>query len=176
MNRMYRCGQTNHTDLKKQVNNLRGTAEYQFLAKQIKDLAGDRRVIFSPSKGNWGDGLINYGTRQFFAFFGIDFEELNKSSLQTDLNEEKFRDEVVVIGGGGAWSRNFNGARRITEQISEQAKSVVVLPTTYDLAAVDADNVVYFARDRYNSCDKVPHAFFCHDMAFLLIWLFRPRV
>lgn len=128
-------------------------------------MAGDRRVIFSPSKGNWGDGLINYGTRQFFAFFGIEFEELNKSSLQTDLNEEKFRDEVVVLGGGGAWSRNFNGARRVTEQIAEQAKSVVVLPTTYDLAAVDADNVVYFARDRYNSCDKVPHAFFCHDMA-----------
>ena len=151
---------------KNQVKNLRGATEYQFLAKLIKDLAGDRRVIFSPSKGNWGDGLINYGTRQFFAFFGIGFEELNKSSIQTDLNEGRFRDEVVVIGGGGAWSRNFNGARRVTEQISEQAKSVVVLPTTYDLAAVDADNVVYFARDRYNSCDKVPHAFFCHDMAF----------
>lgn len=151
---------------KREIKNLRSAKEYQILASQIKELARGSRVIFSPSKGNWGDGLINFGTRQFFDIFGIEFEEVNKSSLDGDLSEGRFRDEVVVMGGGGAWSRNFNAARRATQQIAKQAKSVVVLPTTYDLAAVDAENVVYFARDRWGSLRNVADAYFCHDMAF----------
>lgn len=155
------------TSLKQsQLKNLRGAKEYHDLASRIKNLAGSSRVIFSPSKGNWGDGLINYGTRQFFDFFDIAFDEANKSSIGEDLAKGRFRNEVVVMGGGGAWSRNFSAAKQVTGQIAEQAKWVLVLPTTYDLGAVDASNIVYFARDRFSSFHNVSEANFCHDMAF----------
>mgnify|MGYP001941424970 CR=1 FL=1 len=149
----------------RKVKNLREDPVFEALASRISHLAGRRKIIFSPSKGNWGDGLINFGTRQFFEEFQIKFIEQNKSSIEHDLERQIFRDEIVVIGGGGAWCRNFNSSRKITERIADQAEAVIVLPTTYDLGPVEAENVQYFARDYFSSSSQIPDAEFCHDMA-----------
>lgn len=150
------------------LNNLSNASEFLRLAKTIIDYSNFGSLVFSPAKGNWGDGLINIGTRQFLKALGLPVTERNKSTLQDDLAAGFFKDKVVLMGGGGAWSRNFNNARKFTEQIAQQAKHVVVLPTTFDLPAVEARNVTYFARDRYSSIKTIPSASFCHDMAFFI--------
>lgn len=152
--------------LRRKADNLRGAPEYDVLAERILELAKGRNVLFSPAKGNWGDGLINFGTRQFFDHYQIEFTELNKSTIDQDLKNQVFQGEIVVMGGGGAWCRNFNSSRRLTQEIAKQAETVIVLPTTYDLEPVDALNVCYFARDTYGSISRIPDAEFCHDMGF----------
>lgn len=148
------------------IENLRHDASYDEMAKAIRRIAGRQPLIFSPSTGNWGDGLINFGSRQFLEHYRFAYQEVHKSSTDEALASGTFRDQVVVLGGGGAWSRNFSLARSYAEKISRQAKEVIVLPTTYDLKPLSAPNVTYFARDRYTSMTVNPSAQFAHDMAF----------
>lgn len=148
------------------ISNLRKDAAYQRLADTIARLARGRKFLYSPATGNWGDGLINFGTRQFLEWAGLEYTEVHKNDTRKALADGVFKNAVVLMGGGGAWSRNFSRARNVTAEIADVARHVVVLPTTYDLPAVDARNVTYFARDYVTSLEVIPAAMFCHDMAF----------
>ncbi|OFL19369.1 glycosyltransferase family 2 protein [Corynebacterium sp. HMSC062A03] len=150
------------------LNNLSSTPEFAKLAETIIHYSEVGQLVFSPAKGNWGDGLINIGTRQFLDSLELPFHERNKSSIETDLQSGYFEEKVVLMGGGGAWSRNFSNARKFTDQIARQAKHVIVLPTTFDLPPVEPNNVTYFARDKFTSLDTNPQAVFCHDMALFI--------
>ena len=150
------------------LDNLSKTPEFSRLADTIARYSELGPIVFSPAKGNWGDGLINIGTRQFLESLGLPYEERNKSDLEGDLRSGYFDEKVVLMGGGGAWSRNFNNARKFTDQIARQAKHVIVLPTTFDLPPVEPKNVTYFARDRFTSLKVNPQADFCHDMALFI--------
>lgn len=156
------------SDRKGSLNNLSSSREFTQLADTVLRLAETGPIVFSPAKGNWGDGLINIGTRQFLETLGIPFTERNKNSIETDLNSGFFKNKVVLMGGGGAWSRNFNNARKFSDQVAEQAKHVLVLPTTFDLPPLDKSNITYFARDKFSSLKTIPEAKFCHDMAFFI--------
>lgn len=148
------------------IRNLRNDECYSKMASLLLEVGEGSEVVFSPARGNWGDGLINFGTRQFLDHFNIRYSEVHKQATNERLREGYFSDKLVVIGGGGAWSRNFALSRQQAELIAGQAKHVVVLPTTFDLPALESSNVTYFARDTYNSLTNVPGAEFCHDMAF----------
>ena len=150
------------------LNNLSSSPEFARLAGVISHYSELGQLVFSPAKGNWGDGLINIGTRQFLRVLGLSVIERNKSTLEADLLNGYFIDKVVLMGGGGAWSRNFSNARKFTEQIALQAKHVIVLPTTFDLPQVKPQNITYFARDKFSSLKANPQADFCHDMAFFV--------
>lgn len=123
-------------------------------------------VIFSPATGNWGDGLINYGSRQFFDFYKINYKEIHKKETTDALNKNEFNNKVVVIGGGGAWCKNFSSTKSITKKIATVARKVIVLPTTYELLGLESENVIYFSRDKFGSKENIKESFFCHDMAF----------
>lgn len=98
---------------------------------------------------------------------GLEFEECHKRDTKSALERGDFTGSVVLIGGSGAWSRNFRLSRDIALQISSQADHVIVLPTTFDLGPLGSDNsnITYFARDSRTSIANVPQAEFCHDMA-----------
>ncbi len=152
----------------KPVKNLRSAACFSNLVETIVSIANERRIIFSPARGNWGDGLINYGTRQLLDSNNVAYEECHKKDTLSALSRGDFSNSVVLIGGGGAWSRNFRLSREVTEQVAQQAHHVIVLPTTYDLPRLDGRfaNITYFARDKQASISNIDTAIFCHDMAF----------
>lgn len=152
------------------IKNLRGSDEYAFLAKTIQEKSANREIHFCASPGNYGDALINVGTRQFFDDFEIEFEEFNRIDL-IKMIEENHKDPIeklLVVGGGGGWSRNFSSTKTFTELVASTYHQVVVLPTTFELPAADSQNILYFARDNKTSLETIPEATFCHDMAFYL--------
>ncbi|WP_044494289.1 hypothetical protein, partial [Nesterenkonia massiliensis] len=60
------------------MKNLRESPEFFELASKIMARADGRSIVFSAARGNWGDGLINYGTRQFLEYYHIPYEEVHK--------------------------------------------------------------------------------------------------
>ncbi|SMY02845.1 polysaccharide pyruvyl transferase family protein [Brevibacterium aurantiacum] len=152
----------------KTITGLRTDSCYTTLADTIKGLSDGRRIVFSPARGNWGDGLINYGTRQFLADHDLEVEECHKRDTLTALKSGALTGSVVLVGGSGAWSRNFQLSRDTAQNVAEQADHVIVLPTSYELSSLGDHygNVTYFARDNVSSMSNVPQAQFCHDMAF----------
>lgn len=73
---------------------------------------------------------------------------------------------MVIVGGGGAWCKNFSSTHQLVSKIHSLAAHVVVLPTTYELGRVEASNVTYFTRDNFLSKNTISESHFCHDMAF----------
>lgn len=138
------------------------------LAETIKEISHGEEVIFSPTRGDWGDGLNNYGTRQFLDYFEIPYQEINKQNLEKDIADGLYTGRHVVVGGSGGWSQSFNGARKATELIAQAARSVIVLPSTYNMPPLDGDHIRYFARDRFGSLEAIPEATFCHDLSFFI--------
>lgn len=149
---------------------LRNAEEFNILEEKINEKAQGRRCVFVASPGNFGDALINIGSRQFFDDRGIAVEELSRkkfaAALQSDPSE--FLDAVVIVGGGGGWSRTFGSTKHFVDSISRNCWFVIVLPTTFELAPPTGHNVLTFARDRSVSMNANPGAIFCHDMAFYL--------
>lgn len=149
---------------------LRTASEFDTLATKIQEKALGRRCVFVASPGNFGDALINIGSRQFFDDRGISVEEFSReefiSALQSDSTT--FLDAVVIIGGGGGWSHTFGSTKHFVDSISDRCWFVVVLPTTFELDPPEGHNVLAFARDRGVSLNANPKAIFCHDMAFYL--------
>jgi CDP-glycerol glycerophosphotransferase len=153
--------------------NLRTSPEFQALADSIAHLSKNRKIYFVPSPGNWGDALINAGTHQFFDFFDFKYEVILRSELMTKLTqvpEVDVLDALIIVGGGGGWCETWSSTRSFVHEISLRVTKVVVLPTTYDLEAIEGtgENVVFFARDMTLSRSRIAQAKFCHDMAFFL--------
>jgi len=134
------------------------------LANTILEVCeGAKKVYYMANPGNWGDGLIREGAIRFFEDYNIRYEEIEGSKLIDLLN----KDCVLIYGGGGAWCTHWNSAPKIVAAVAPYLKNIIVLPSTYQLYS-NVANVIYFARDRYESMEVMPHARFCHDMAFYL--------
>lgn len=152
----------------RRLKNLRGAPEFAALAELIRERSHGRHVLFVPAAGNWGDGLINVGSRQFLSHHALAHEEvLRRDALAvTTEHAEAGRRVLVIVGGGGAWCKNFSSTRELVERLGVVADHVLVLPTTFELPRSRHDNVTYVARDRFLSSETVPESHFCHDMAF----------
>lgn len=142
--------------------------DFDFLAKTIVDFADNKPLYYIPNKGNFGDGLIRYGTLRFFEFYGIKVKEI---PFTTELKKQKllwpsFRKGKVLFGGGGAWCNFWEGGYK-TSQLIQEKMPLLVLPSSYEKTYTLPDTV-FFARDKYESLQNMPDAKFCHDMAFFI--------
>lgn len=136
----------------------------QNICSRIENRLGDNESVdFYPNPGNWGDSLINAGTREFFRRSGIGFRERERGELETAGGDSG--EKVAVVGGGGGWCRNWGSTPTFLSEVSAKYRQVILLPTSFerDFANLDLDNVVYFSRDRGATPDG---ALFCPDMAF----------
>ncbi len=143
------------------------------LAEDIKRQAGDRRIVYIPNAGNWGDGLIRHATRQFFSDYAIEVSELSLSHrwgrlhlmpwLLPGLVERYF----FIYGGGGAWCETYPGGMRLVRYLLRFTEHVLVLPSTYEIG-LPGERGTFYSRGRRESLQTMPEARFCHDMALYL--------
>lgn len=146
------------------ATSLRHSSEFERLAETIRATAGGEPVDFFASPGNWGDSLLNEGSRQFFDHFGITYHERRRADLHDDTISHT---SMAVVGGGGGWNRNWSSTPDFTVEACQLYASVLVLPSTYDpalLAREGLDEVTLVSRARIDD-DTI---MFCHDMAFFL--------
>ena len=156
--------------LDKRTDSLRNSPEFSNLAKLILDFAQSNEILYCPSPGNWGDALINLGTKQFLDFYGIKHTEATRQQISDEFHDDtKLNEKVLIVGGGGGWCENWPTTRSFVEEMSNLFKNVVVLPTTFELPLLaQANNVIYFSRGRLGQVPSTPHTIFCHDMAFFI--------
>ena len=127
----------------------------------LKETKG-KKVYYLANPGNWGDGLIRFGTKLFFAEIGLIYKEL--SPKRSDWIVPFMKGGVVIYGGGGAWCKNWQNT--YVEKLSKRFK-VIVLPSTYE-SKIKLKNTIFFARDKYESLKNIPTPYFTHDMAFYI--------
>lgn len=140
--------------------------EFDALAAHLTRISGRQRLVFCPSPGNWGDAIINAGTRRFLRRYNFSFEEVSRSHL---VKHSELSDAHVLIGGGGGWCEFWHTTPELVEKIALRTRHMTVLPTTFGLVPNKptlAGNVTLFARDTQYSLKQQPTARFCHDMAF----------
>lgn len=134
------------------------------ICSSVDASAGKHQAVdFYWNPGNWGDSLINAGTRHFFESSGIAFVERARSDL--DRVGRSAEGKVAVVGGGGGWCRNWGSTPVFLAEVAAKYGEVILLPTTFErnFSDLNLGNVAYFSRDREATPDG---ALFCPDMAF----------
>ena len=147
---------------------------FQDLEKVLKEICKGRPVYYIPNPGNWGDGLIRYGTLKFFKKINLDFKEVSIKELnhiESETNHKSWfpvfqKKPVVIYGGGGAWCKLWNHSTKYINKLQNKY-NVIVLPSTYESTYV-SHNTIFFTRDKFESKQNMPQATFCHDMAFYI--------
>ena len=137
---------------------------YVSLATKIKELCGQDSVYYLPNPGNWGDGLIRYGTLKFFRDINLEYKEL--TFKKKDWFFPCINGGTIIYGGGGAWCKYWRHSELYARRISKRFK-LIVLPSTYE-HSFSIPNTTFFRRDQYESKQNMPHSFFSHDMAFYI--------
>lgn len=138
------------------------------LAANIIASAQGRKIIYIPNPGNFGDGLIRYGTKQLFLDHQIENDEINirYSHVKFQLTPYLLKNKkyYFVYGGGGAWSEAYGFAKNTVKYIDRFTKDYTVLPSTYALPDMPEKGTLY-RRDNAESTKFAPNSAFCHDMA-----------
>lgn len=139
--------------------------QFKELARHIRSI-GDEPIVFIPSPGNWGDSLINAGTREFLRDFEIPYMERKRTEAH-DVRNLKFKH--ILIGGGGGWCRFWHSTPEYVMAILPKAMHVTVLPTSIGDAPkqpTPVDSLSIFSRGTTGlECAKY-NLKYCHDMAF----------
>jgi hypothetical protein len=149
---------------------LRDDAAFTFLGNTLLETVGGSEAVYCPSPGNWGDALINYGTRQFFDRLGFSHRVATRDDVlkEVETNSRQTGLSTLIIGGGGGWCKNWSSTREFVQLCAPSFRKVVVLPTTYELPLVtEQSNVIYFSRE-YVIGSAYSQKHFCHDMAFYI--------
>jgi len=137
------------------------------LKEILKAECGHGNVYYLPNTGNWGDGLIRYGTLKFLNDININFKELKKfKRFKRDWFFPSLRGGTVIYGGGGSWCKLWNKSNDKVKRLNQKFK-VIVLPSTYELT-YSIPGIRFFCRDMFESKQNMPNATFCHDMAFYI--------
>ncbi|MET3794134.1 hypothetical protein [Aquamicrobium terrae] len=154
--------------------------EFQCLFDDINLLSKGKGLYYFHNYGNWGDSVIRQGFLDFADFYGLGYRNYIRRGLkrrrtrlgqiQNKILSEYHRfASVLIYGGGGGWCRNWNTSISEVEYASRAFNKVIVLPSTYEFPpSRKYDNVVFYARDRFESQRVVSDSKFCHDMAFFL--------
>jgi hypothetical protein len=152
------------------------------LASLLRNRAAGKRVVFLQTDGNFGDGLIRFGTECFFEDLGLNVTVLDMGSrwdkvagLITGLVDRTKNQVLFVYSGGGGWARVCTVALRNVRRQLRVSPDVIVLPSTVELFDLDPAPTL-FVRDRFESQQALPNAPFCHDMAFYLALIDPGRV
>ena len=136
-------------------------------------------VHFIRNHGNFGDALIRYGTERFFEDIGARVTKLDTMPFtrkaKYTLIAKCLQSHVpgplrthMVYSGSGGWYEAYSTAPTNAQLCSKFARDLLILPTTYSGDFERLENVDYWARDQFESLEAMPHATFCHDMAFYL--------
>lgn len=149
--------------------NLRHDPAFDALDQTIRETTAlfGTELIFVPSPGNWGDALINEGSRQFFRHRGHSVREVRRAEVLELAAVRDLRTSTVIVGGGGGWCHNFPTTRAFVDELRRHVGAIIILPTTYELPLLDPQGtgVRYFTREQSLTRDDVD---FCHDMAFYI--------
>ena len=138
--------------------------EYAVIEKVLKNKCSRGPVYYLPNPGNWGDGLIRYGTLKFFSDINLKFKELTRN--KKDWLIPILKGGTVIYGGGGGWCKLWNKSPADVTKLKRRF-NVIVLPSTYE-SSYSIPNTMFFCRDTFESKNNMPDAIFCHDMAFYI--------
>jgi exopolysaccharide biosynthesis predicted pyruvyltransferase EpsI len=155
---------------------------FKLLARTIQEKARGRRVVFIQNAGNFGDGLIRYGTMRFFQDIGLTYSDLDISRRKhrwviwgRAVADRVLNNHLFIYSGSGAWGDKTGLGHRFVGRLQRLTTNILVLPTTFEYFDLKPQ-VTAFARDRFESAQVAPNALFCHDMAFYLALLAPDRV
>lgn len=148
---------------------------FETLASTLREMNGDRTLLFVVNHGNWGDALIREGAEAFLKFHGFRYVSVPSNKLMdgaVSIEDAKRMtgetDPVMVYNGSGALRPQYDRVAKIA-QLSHQFSRSLLFPSTFGVAAADFDfsaNMQFFVRDQEESLRNCPGAPFCHDMAF----------
>lgn len=138
--------------------------DFDALAADLRAASDGRPVVWLPNPGNWGAALTRAATREFLAANDIAFREVGRIG-RADLLRALLARDVLVHGGGGAWSDRFPGAWLAVRRAAPWFRRTVVLPSAYG-RPVRLDRCSLWARDRGASLAFAPASRFCHDLGF----------
>lgn len=138
---------------------------FALLEEKLKSECGRGPVYYFANRGNWGDGLIRYGTLKFFQDINLHYKEI-KSATKKDWLLPFLTGGTAIYGGGGGWCKAWNLSERPVRKLSRRFR-VIVLPSSYELS-YSIPGAVFFCRDLFESKQHVTDAIFCHDMAFYI--------
>jgi exopolysaccharide biosynthesis predicted pyruvyltransferase EpsI len=140
-------------------------AEFAVLAAHLRERS-EQPIVFCPSPGNWGDSLINAGSREFFRSNSIPYREVRRENIEQVPNLDQ---KHVVLGGGGGWCEFWHTTPELVLELLPRVGHLTVLPTTFSTVPLEvpqSEKLTLFARDKSSSLEFRPDSVFCHDMAF----------
>jgi CDP-glycerol glycerophosphotransferase len=150
------------------VNTLPGP--FELLADRIRHAASGAAFTFLRTDGNFGDALIDHGTKAFFEDLGLPWRTYDMASRSDKIKALAggvwSPKSLVVYSGGGGWADVCDVALINVQRQMRFSSNVIVLPSTIE-RTIDPMPPV-FVRDRFQSQTALPDAPFCHDMAFYL--------
>jgi len=120
-------------------------------------------IVFMANSGNWGDGLIGHGTREFFKDIKLEYTEVPYSTSFIPPPNTTF-----LYGGSGGFCKHWNHVYPIISRLKPMCEKVIILPATYGINHNYFDDVEWWSRDKYTSLIINPKASICPDMA---LWL-----
>lgn len=138
---------------------------FRDLALHLQTLA-PMRLIFVPSPGNWGDSLINAGTREFLAAYSFEYTELIRNDV---IQLTELANCHLVVGGGGGWCRFWHSTPEFVDQVLPSCGHVTILPTSIADAPIiphTGNNLTIYSRGTTGLEDSNLNIRYCHDMAF----------
>lgn len=138
--------------------------EFDALADELRETGNGRTLTWLPNPGNRGAALTRAATREFLSTNGIAFREVGRIG-RAELLRALIGRDVLVHGGGGAWSDRFPGAFLAVRRAAPWFRRTIVLPSAYG-RPVKIDRCSLWARDRGASLAAVPEARFCHELGF----------
>lgn len=139
-------------------------SEYDALAADIEKQS-HLRTVFVPSPGNWGDSLINAGTREFFSKYDIKYREIKRTNA---FKLTQPADCHFIIGGGGGWCRFWHSTPEFVMSMLPKAGFITVLPTSIADAPKQPaaqDNLRIYSRGQTDLESMDYDLRLCHDMA-----------
>lgn len=152
------------------------------LADTLRTAAEGREIVFMQNLGNFGDALIRHGTLRFFEDQGLKYREYDMGSrmarlaaLAEGLASPLPPKKLFVHSGSGAWADVCDIGWLNVHRQARVGSSMFILPSTFQKYGLPEATPV-FIRDTEESQATVPHAQFCHDMAFYLALIDPDRV
>ncbi len=138
--------------------------QFNILEEILKTECGSGPVYYLPNPGNWGDGLIRYGTLKFLNDIGLNYKELTRNII--NWFSPVYKGGTVIYGGGGGWCELWHHSAKYVSLLRHRFK-VIVLPSTFE-SSYSIPGITFFRRDVFESRQRMPDAVFCHDMAFYI--------
>lgn len=157
-------------------------ASFDALAERIRRQADGKPILYLINPGNYGDALIGFGATLFFEDYGIEVRPCTLSnrwqkvrSALVNLSTQPTGGNLLIYGGSGAWCKATYVAQRVVGLNARVSKNILVLPSTYEDIRPPA-GVAAYARDRFESLEKIGSGLFCHDMAFYMALVDKDRI